>query len=148
MKKFQLLEKINEMILILLVAAGSIAVYYSGYIDMGSNQLGNTGVFYLGAVSLSLSLLFISKSFFNRAGLLSMFGRHTILVLGFNYLIKDSYAVLIRLFLPKASFILNSWYVSSMVVIFLFGILIAAIEKAANRKSHHHSSFVKTISYK
>lgn len=131
-KKYNVIEKINLWRAVLLLIMGSISICLTGYVDMGSNQLGIVGWFYLGAISLDMLIILVSKEILQKNKMLAMYGRHTILVLGFNYMIKDIYAIVINNVFDEYSYILNSWYMSSLIVVLCFGMIMIWKEKYKN----------------
>lgn len=133
-KKYSLIEKVNWKVALFFGGIGIISIGKTGYIDMGSNQLGTVGWFYVGAISLCIIIISICKKNLKKCRIFARYGRHTILVLGFNYLLKDVYGLIVNKLFAGWSCILNHWVVASTFVAVCFGILMTWIEKINTRK--------------
>lgn len=96
--EYRIMEQVNtrpqctQMIeMILLVCIGMAAIYYNPVeaVSFDGNRYGNVPLMFIGAVSICFVLFYICyqikwKGFI--ANVLSYFGRHTIFIMGFDYL--------------------------------------------------------------
>lgn len=92
LKAANALDKMDIFAALALAAVGFYAVVTNtseiGRVDVNNNIIGNIALGYIGAASLSLLTIWLSELRFPLRAVIAYFGRHTIIVVGFNFVLN------------------------------------------------------------
>ena len=93
MKEYSILEQVKQWHILVCLLVGTAIVLKNGRINMVQNQYQNIGLFIVGAVLLTIVVLYISRRVSNTSihcveYFLELCGKNTLIFIGFNYLIN------------------------------------------------------------
>ncbi len=139
-RKYDLVNKISEykiqyyvLLLILMVSFGLTAAYFNTQIGMNENNYGDLFLFLSSSVFLSISVMIVTnkvKIFRNRY--FTYLGRNTMLVIGFNFIIRDLVTE-IYYYLPISKIIPFNWVLSFIFTTIAFTVIIYCHNKIKSR---------------
>ena len=88
------------------------ALKNGGNVSMNENTYGNLFMFLFASISISLSILFITKKFnYSNKNCLVWLGQNTIPIIGLGYFLRE-FTTEIYYFIPKINLIKINWFVS------------------------------------
>lgn len=125
-RRGEVFEKLPCSFAFVLLLIGLGVIYSNDFINMDNSQLGNPVLFFVGACSVSFSLAVLSRQVCVKAGkklrLLEFYGKGTMLVMGYNYVLKTFCNYCWKL-LPFESQ-KPDWITQSIIIAILFGLII------------------------
>lgn len=127
-KQYNFLEKYKQTYTILFLIIFVVSIYFNTTINFNGRNLGNIIFTYLGAISMSLIVLYYSK-YFEKSKILKFFGKNTMFVIGYNYAINYLYLGYFYMF----TFI-DCWQVKFINITIMIGIFILIRNKINNIK--------------
>lgn len=87
-------------IILLVMTIGLIGIIFNSRVDMNPNRVGNYILFWIGALGVSIGILYLGVKYLRNIKFLSFLGKNTILIIGFNYffntLIKNIWPIVTR----------------------------------------------------
>ena len=112
------------IILLPILGIGLFSAYMNGKVGVGANNIGqNPVLFWISAFILSYICMVVAYKMDLKCGLLTWFGKNTILFMGFNYFF-NSIPEMIWNHIPYLRQFKYSWYIKSIVCVFGISLLI------------------------
>ena len=109
-----------------LLLMGLYCIYLNpNQIDMNHNQIENVGSLFVGSTFVSISIILFVKRYIHKNYFLELFGRNTILIMGFNCVV-NSYLRVCWSFIPLSNKMDFPWYfcfVLDLVVFFVSSLI-------------------------
>lgn len=100
--------------IIALFTVGYYCVFRNGFCDINNRKIGNFVLYFVGAVTISIAMIIISKIIFHRISFLVFLGRNTIIIMAFNMVITI-YSYKVWDYIPVLKNITYNWFVCTIV---------------------------------
>lgn len=105
----------NRYMIVICALVGLIAILGNTMVAVLPNQLGNPILFWIGAFSISFTILYLCKYYINHTKLLLYLGQNTVLIIGFNYFLNMITSMVWNHIQPFNRFN-YAWWIESIVV--------------------------------
>lgn len=90
LKRYRMFNNYKHGYSIILIILSYISIKYNTDINVVADMYGNYILFYIGAISLSVLILYYSK-YIVKSKILNFFGKNTLFIMGYNYAINSLY---------------------------------------------------------
>lgn len=131
-KENKIIEKIDTkdsiLCLIGLFIIGFYCIFTNPRIDINTNKLNNIILMYVGAISISVFIIICTKAFFSMNKILELYGKNTILFMGFNYAI-NTYSNAIWTRTPVLNSISYTWWLNVFINLIVLYVVIIVWNK-------------------
>ncbi|WP_027206301.1 acyltransferase family protein [Butyrivibrio fibrisolvens] len=116
------LDSIHEyrIVYIILALVGGYCILSNNNVDLAANMIGNIVLMYIGALSISILVLLVSRRYLYKFRILELFGKNTILFMAFNYTI-NGYSRWV--FLTVLHFDSYPWWLITIMNLFVLWIM-------------------------
>lgn len=112
LKKFNFIKRCSVSIILLVMTIGLIGIKFNSRVDMNPNRVGNYILFWIGALGVSIGILYLGVKYLKNIKFLSFLGQNTILIIGFNYFFNT----LIKNIWPLVTRIIHyNWFLASVI---------------------------------
>lgn len=142
MRRIKFDHGINLFSILIIFSIGTGAILLNGETDLNTNYIANPILYYIGGISLSYVIMYISKKYIKQNYYLEMLGRGGILILGFNFFFNYLIDEIFSTFILKTYFEYTLWYIKLPIVIVFCSIMCFVYEKIklkSNLKREHQN---------
>lgn len=131
------------MLELVLIIAGLFAMYFNDidFLSMDSMVCGNVILAYAGALTLSTALIIFVILFLTDSKILAFYGRNTITVFGYNYLINYFVYLCWDKLLGEYGFIFD-WLIQGVIQVILLGALAFVLDYIKNQRKGNTNDYM------
>jgi fucose 4-O-acetylase-like acetyltransferase len=114
---FRKLNLLHYPLIISIIGIFGVLLGSFNKVGMNENEYGNVFIFLFSSISVSYSLMLVcKKTIISKVKILSLLGKHSLIIVGFNYFLRD-FAVEIYYLVPIVKNIRITWFPSFMVTL-------------------------------